>query len=58
MKVVADIKNYVILEGNLLKIYKFQENDESKNGKWVILNVGQNLEFRFDSKTLYAISAY
>lgn len=39
MKVVADIKNYVILEGNLLKVYKFQENEDGK-GKWVILNVG------------------
>eukprot|EP00347_Sterkiella_histriomuscorum_P024383 403331312 len=59
MKVVADIKNYVILEGNLMKIYKFQESQEGK-GKWVVLNnTGEDLQsFRFDSKTLYAISAY
>ena len=28
MKIVADIKNYVLLEGNAMKIYKFTEDGE------------------------------
>lgn len=59
MKVLADIKNYVILEGNLMKIYKFQENEEG-TGKWVVMNPSNGLskDYRFESKTLYALSAY
>lgn len=57
MKVIADIKNYVILEGNLMKIYKFTEDNEGR-GKWVVMNANPIEDYIFDSKTLYAISAY
>ncbi|CDW84789.1 UNKNOWN [Stylonychia lemnae] len=57
MKVVADIKNYVLLEGNLMKIYKFTEDDHGK-GKWIAINLQPGEDYIFDQKTLYAIGAY
>jgi len=47
MKIVADIKNYVLLEGNLLKIYKFAEDEQGK-GKWIAINVQNGEDYIFD----------
>lgn len=54
LKTLAESKQYIILEGNLQKIFQYAE-DEYGRGKWVKVDIGSDLVF--NSKTLYALSA-
>ena len=56
LKVLADSRHYILLEGNARKVFQYIEDDLGRS-KWFKVDIAPSDDFVFNSKTLYALSA-